>query len=607
VDLATESSLNDSMGKATKHYSSLFFLPSFRKTLAFLALSMLALSLLTAVLFPTIEGLIYGLLIGLSLLILTLLSDFTITHLVFRKDPIFVIRRTAALSLYSWILWQGFIALGIALGFVFGTSFWVKLSLLGYAAVMTLRAVVFFSVSAARPAHQALASLLQPIFCIIPFLIYWVTINQISLLQVLPFLIVTPFLSLASANLLVSLIDRLGQASYGVPAMPLFRAFMLNWVAGLNSPIEHYFEKLGEDDDVEVSLLEFEAKKTKAAIIVPLVHPGPFKNIGSSHLPSLLKHEFQNAFGGDACVPLGILGHELDLASQTQNQKIIASVISSAKSVTFSDRSNRFVKVEEGFVTASCQVFGDTALLSFSLAPKTTEDLPQELGRFVQEEARVLGLSGALVINAHNCITDLADMDTPLDALKSAASKCLRLAVHSPPSLFEVGAATVCPQVFSLKDGMGTGGITVIAVRLAEQCTAYIVIDGNNMISGLREKILSTLTSAGFDDGEIFTTDTHAVNALVLGRRGYHPVGESMNHETLLNYIKEAASIALKNLENCRVGSLTIKVPRVRVIGEARIRELSILIDKALQRAKQVAPPIFALEGFLLILLLAVL
>jgi predicted neutral ceramidase superfamily lipid hydrolase len=83
-------------------------------------------------------------------------------------------------------------------------------------------------------------------------------------------------------------------------------------------------------------LLQFRSNKTKAAIIVPLVHPGPFKNLGSSLLPSLLKHEFEKSFGGDASVPLGLLGHELDLASQTQNQKIVSNIIASAKQTVFS-------------------------------------------------------------------------------------------------------------------------------------------------------------------------------------------------------------------------------------------------------------------------------
>jgi putative membrane protein len=606
--MSTEDSMNGSMNSAVKHYSSLFFLPSFRKTFAALAvLCVGVVGLSTFVLFPSFEGLLNSLSLGVALLAVTLLCDYATITLVLRGDPIFVWRRTAALSLFSWILWLGFIFPGALVGAAFGFWIWVKLCLLGFATILTLRAVVFFSTSTAGPIRAALASFLQPFLCIIPFLVYWATFNQTDLLQVLPFLIVAPFLTLASANFFVSLIDRLGRKLYGIPSMSLFKAFMLNWVEGLNAPIESYLERLGQDEDVEVSLLKFESVKTKAAIIVPLVHPGPFNNVGSSLLPSLLKREFEKAFGGDACVPLGILGHELDLASQKQNQRIISSVIASAKEAPLSEKAKPFVKVTEGAVTVSCQVFGKTALLSFTLAPKTTEDLPQELGRFVREEAEKHGLEGAIVVNAHNSITNVTELEESLDTLKVAASKCLERAISLPPEVFEVGAATVYPQDFRLKEGMGTGGITAIVVKVNEQKAAYVVIDGNNMVSGLREKILSALAALGFDESEVFTTDTHAVNAVVLGRRGYHPVGEAMNHEVLLSHIQQAASAAVARLAPCSAGWLTLTVPKVRVIGQARINGLSTLVDAALQRAKRIVVPIFALEGLLLVLLLAVL
>jgi putative membrane protein len=308
-----------------------------------------------------------------------------------------------------------------------------------------------------------------------------------------------------------------------------------------------------------------------------------------------------------ACVPLGILGHELDLASQKQDLRIINDVISSARFTGSAEKATPFVKATAGFATVSCQVFGETVLLSFTLAPKTTEDLPQELGRIVREEADKRGLKCAIVINAHNSIDEVVDMAESLETLRDVASSCLERAVSQPSETFEVGAHSVFPTDFNLKDGMGPGGITVIVVKVAEQKTAYVVIDGNNMITGLREKILDALASAGFDESEVFTTDTHAVSAVVLGSRGYHPVGEVMNHATLINYIKAAAAEAVRNLESCTAGGLRITVPKVRVIGEARLESLSLLVDKALRRARQLLIPIFGVEALILVLLLTVL
>ena len=326
----------------------------------------------------------------------------------------------------------------------------------------------------------------------------------------------------------------MGKKTYGIDSFPLFRAFMLNWVASLNEPLEELFEKTGRDEDIEVNFLKFDASQPKAAIIVPQVHPGPFKNVGSSVLPSLMKHAFEKEFKCTASVPLGILGHELDLASQTQNQKIITQVISQAKFEATADLASPAVRATEDVATATCQIFGDTAFLSFSLAPETTEDLPQELGRMVREEAEKRGLKSAIVTNAHNSITDVVEVEKYVGALQSAAARSLQMAVAQPVERFMVGAATVYPKEFSMYDGLGQGGITATVVQVGKQKTAYVVIDGNNMITGLREKILVALTSAGFGLSEVFTTDTHSVSALSSGRRvkrGYHPVGEAMNNE----------------------------------------------------------------------------
>jgi len=609
VRVAAADSLNSSMNSALRHYSSLFSLPTLQKAVAAVAILCIGgVGLSAFVLFPSVNGLLNSLYLGVSLFAVTIVFDFVISKTVLRRDPIYVLRRTVALSLFGWVPWLLLIIIGVVFGRVFNFWWWIKLCLLGFAAVVTLRAVVFLATSPAGFLRRLLSSFLQPFLCIVAFMIFWTRFATVDPLRVLPFLVISPIAGCASAFLFLLVLDRSGRRANGMPSMSLFRAFMLNWVAGLNAPLEELLDKLGEDADVEVSLLKFDSsRQPKAAIIVPLVHPGPFKNVGSSLLPSMLKHEFEEKFGCDACVPLGILGHELDVASQAQNQNIIEHVLASAKFEASANLATPFVKVTDGLATACCQVFGKTAFLSFTLAPKTTEDLPQELGRIVREEAGKYGLESAIVVNAHNSIDDVVDAEESLDILRAVASDCLKKAVSLASKPFEVGAATVFPKEFSLKDGMGPGGITVIAVEVAEQKSAYVIIDGNNMNSGLREEILPALTSVGFHESEVFTTDTHAASAVILGRRGYHPVGEAMNHEVLIGHIEETAKAAAAKLERCKAGCLSIVVPKVRVIGKTRLESLSMLVDRTLQKAKQIVIPIFGLEGLFLILLLSVL
>ncbi len=599
--MGSDSSLNHSMESATKHYSSMFSLPSYRTTLlAVAALCIIAVNFSVFLLFPSIVNLYFG----ISLFAVSIVTSTIVSKFLLKKDPIFSMRRTLVVSAVCWGIWLVFIILGNVLSFWFGWLIWVKLSLLGFAAVLTLRFLVITATSTAAKWRQLLSVLFEPVLCAVTFLFFWATISTAVVLQILPFAFLAPIICYVAVYLLLSSIDRLGKKAYSLQALPLFRAFLLNWVTNQNEPLEKHLEAMGMDADIKVTLLKFDATNTKATIIVPQVHPGPFKNIGSSLLPSILKREVEKEFGGNVCVPLGLLGHELDLASQEQNYKIVAQVIISGKFESQANYASPFVRATDGVATASCQIFGDTAFVSLTLSPETTEDLPQELGCIFSDEAKKFGIKNTVVVNCHNCLTNVIDTVEHLDELRKAASKCLQKAVSLPTKPFSVGSHTVYPQEFSIKGGMGAGGITVVVVQVENQKTAYVVIDGNNMIPGLREKILESLAGLGFVASEVFTTDTHAVTASITGRRGYHPVGEVMAQSLLIQYVSEAAKKAEANLEGCNIGCRTFIVPHIRVIGEERLKSVTTLVDKSIEKAKHVAIPIFGVEGFVLLLFL---
>jgi len=599
----TGDSLAQSMDKAKKRYSSLFRLPSDRKVLLLLAFVSIAGGLLSTItLISSAVGIVNGLLLGLSVFLAGLTADCIIYTLILTKDTIYNLRRTMALSLFSWGLWLLFILIGMVFTFSLGfQNWWLRFCLLGFSAVLILRLLVFSSTSEMGRSRIFAASFLEPFFCVAPFLTLWfITGNSITLYLLL-FIIFAVAVGIASTYAFLYPIDRIGKRTLGMRSLSLFRAFVADWVLNLNEPFEQLLEELGEKRNVETSLVKFSSSKSKAVMVVPSVHPGPFKNIGSSLLPSLLKAALEKDLNCTACVPHGLLGHEFDLASQQQNQRIVDHVVATARDLEVSETVvSPFIKVTNGLATACCQVFGNSALISFTLAPKTIEDLPQEVGLFVREEAERNGLDLCTVVNAHNSIDGEAEMQGSMDSLKDVASKCLKKAVSLKKLPFEAGAATVLPKEFSLEDGMGTGGITVIVIKSGEQKSAYVVIDGNNMISGLREEVLTSLNALGINEGEIFTSDTHSVSALILGEQGYHPVGEAMDRKKLIDYIKEATLTAIANLEPARVSSQSVTVTDVTVLGEKQLETLCLLIDRSLETAKRIVAPVFLTAGLVL-------
>jgi putative membrane protein len=158
-------------------------------------------------------------------------------------------------------------------------------------------------------------------------------------------------------------------------------------------------------------------------------------------------------------------------------------------------------------------------------------------------------------------------------ALEDAALESLQASAEQSHSSFRAGVAQRHPSGFALKDGIGAGGISALAIEVNGQRFAYVNIDGNNMIRGFREEILDAVRVLGFDDGEVMTTDTHMVNGVVHARLGYHPIGEVGSRNALLNDVKETCREAMATLEPCDVGVITSQIP-VTTLGSKSLRRV---------------------------------
>ena len=375
---------------------------------------------------------------------------------------------------------------------------------------------------------------------------------------------------------------------------------MANWTEDLNAPLETIFERLGEECEVQVNLVAFKGKNGyKAVLAVPMFHPGPFKNVGSSLMPHLIQKTIEEKLNCVAAVPHGLFGHELDLASQRQNRKILNAIVNALSFKGFVSRASPIVRVTKGNASVICQRFGNNLLTALTLAPKTTEDFPQEIGEHIYESASKHGFSNVVVINAHNSINDSEQSEREIELLKFAASESLARVKKFPLKFLKMGAAKAVPSEYGVKEGMGPGGITTFIFDIGGQLFAYIIFDGNNMISGFREKILESLKKEGIVEGEVLTSDTHIVNAVVLNKRGYHPVGEVMDHDTIVKYVKNVVLEAMQNMEPVETAFRTVKVPQVKVIGEEQIRAMSLIAHKAAKTAKKAAMLIFPVLGLI--------
>jgi len=608
--LASDSSLDEYTSKTVKRYSSLFTLPSHAKIILLLCTLCLLGGVLTILpLRPHYHGLTGGLILGASIFFSTLLSDLITYYGGMKSDPIFNFRRCSALSLFSCLIWFGLVFLGsIIATFLNNPDIWIKLFLLGFCAAMILRLLVFFTTSFVDCRRAFIFSLLQPAFCAIPVLFMGSVVGYSLEFSLFLFVSLSIPIVVVTVYLFTFLVDRVGKKTIGIASLSLFKAFMANWTEDVNAPLEGFFEMLSSERSIRLSMLAFKAnKKIKAVIVVPNFHPGPFKNVGSSLLPCMIQEALENKLQCVVSVPHGLSGHELDLSSQLQNQKIVERILKSINFSSFESDATSFVQVRKNEANVSCQIFGNCALLTLTLAPKTMEDLPEELDTIIVNEAKKRGLSNAIVIDAHNSIEGPFNLSEAVETLRNAAVTSLEEALNRQHTYLEIGSSKVLPKEFGVRDGMGPGGISVIVTKVGDQKAAYVTIDGNNMICGLREEILSALQEIGIIGGEVLTSDTHVVNGIALTTRGYHPVGEVMDQTKLINYIKQATINALNNLEPAQASKHTETISNVKVIGEKQIVALCLLTEKTAKKAKKLAISIFSIASIVLVTLLTLL
>ena len=242
-------------------------------------------------------------------------------------------------------------------------------------------------------------------------------------------------------------------------------------------------------------------------------------------------------------------------------------------------RSSRLVSPREGSL-ARAQFLGGTALVVVSQAPAPTDDIQFAIADQIFRHFQERGGPSVALIDAHNSyVEDEGDLSygTPLsEQLVADAQAAVEMArSQSQTGVIEVGVAV--KDGYSIGgQGIGPHGIRALVVRAAGQLTAYVLIDGNNLLRGLRRPILDALQDL-VDAAEVMTTDNHVVHEV---DGGVNPVGERLGVEPLIRDIRETVTRAIADLAPVEPRSGTKNILDVRVLQPAwTVRLLTSLGD----------------------------
>lgn len=502
--------------------------------------------------------------------------------------------RSTLLSLLSLVIVALVSVVTCAITYILQMPYTYLGFVLGLSLIFAMRMLVLLGISVNSLPKVIVPAALQSAFSAIALIYY--TRNPIIFID----LGVSSLIFVSAAFAFVRYVDYPMVKSFGVSSLDFIQDFIAHLTEG-SPAMEEFFDKIGESIDAPVSVLCFKRmdNSMKATIITPYVHPGPMGEIGGGNLPAIVSEAFKE---GLTFVPHGTAYHDFNLVTSDESSKIIDAAKRAIERINYNPMATMSSRVACGDTKILGQRFNDSVFLISTQAPTSTEDIEFSVGFTAMAEGRVAGARNATIIDSHNCTEPFATAIEPgtrdsYNIIRASANASKGL-LSMPLGEMKLGVAN-SPPICTRLEGMGDLGIRVAVVEALGQRTAYIVIDGNNMMCGLREQIFSRLH---VDEAEVMTTDTHVVNTL----SGANYVGQHMDCELLMDTIAKLVDQAIADLEPVKAGMEIEIAEDVRVFGSHKIAKLASTANAmvAMAGAYAAAVIIAALSLTMLILVL---
>ena len=478
------------------------------------------------------------------------------------------VNRSALLAFVGAVIISVFCVVGALISFAIGWQLTISAYVMSLGVVFAFRMLVLMAITQKSFVRNLVPASLQTVFGALFLLLFGVTGYVVNLVAV-------SVVFTLGALVVIRYVDAPLRKPFGVSGMDFIRSYIAQTVEGAPG-MEDFFKKIGESVEVPVTTLSFRTnERLKATFVVPAVHPGPVGEIGGGNLPVRIVNNLDD--GGEIFVPHGTATHDFNLVSATESLKIVEAAARAVGNTQYTADASKSIRVQRGAIKLLAQRFGNSVLFVSTLSPESTEDIEYGLGLVASAEARTQGVQHAALIDAHNCTAPYASSMWAgtknsfdlIDAIRESSSRLMQL--EPLKSDIKLGIASRGP-IFGRDEGMGDLGIQVALVEVAEQRTAYVLVDANNMVPNLREIIVSALK---VDEAEVMTTDNHVVNSY----GGINLLGFKADNGILMKAIIELVDEAQANLEPVRAGMNTQQASGVSVFGSQKTAQLASTVN----------------------------
>jgi putative membrane protein len=483
------------------------------------------------------------LLIHLILNVVIISVGFGLDLFLLSGTPTNKISKVIHVAAFSNSLWLVTILLGVLANIIFykNTSF-LSYSIGGLFIASGLRYGIFTSVFGAKIPRSILISFVMPIILFSNLLPH----THTFILQNYPDVLV-----MGSAIYIVGVIWSILADRAGYPHLKstfsILQAFLSAWTESKQEKLENIFDSRSKTDKIKTMVVKFDSDKDKSVfVILPDVHPGPFNPIGGSDLP----HKIFRFFRNNAIVLHSVSDHSKNLPTSREVDKYLESL----KNTAFKNTANECslpLQIKSNDFILTCVNFKSIVIMIIS---KDTgmEDLPYSIRERIEVCASELGYSGIMVIDAHNGLGKRI-LSRDEEIICNLALEALTKLKESQYRSFKVGYANSLNSSIKFIE-LGGAGIGVINFQIDNHDYLIGWSDSNNLVNGLREKILNELNKQGLNMLEVCSSDTHSSSGKRT-RQGYYALGNVTADKDIVCAFKEISQSALSNTKSTSAGS----------------------------------------------------
>ena len=518
------------------------------------------------------------------------LASSFLDYFFLRGTPTNKISKVFHVSAFANLLWSAVIGTGLAIGSLFGSHGTLTIYLLeGMLIAIAFRLAIFTSVFGAGLIRALGISFVEPIIFTLVLLTpghFFDSVNQH------PASLVFGSFFVLWAVLWSILADKAGRP-YVLSTFNLLQAFLTAWTEQKGDKMEKIVESRAKCNHIKSDVLRFVSSapyQRDISVVIPGVHPGPFKPVGGSNLP----YELFKFFGRSAIIVHGASDHSLNIPSKNELEKYLLS-FTAAKVTDTAATCTEVVQIKKTRFVVTGVAFGEVVLIMLSTSSGGMEDVPAEVSSKIQDHAHYLRFSKALVVDCHNA------MGGPLSAEEQhILSLCAREALDrikgSQQHRFSVGySASLCHKKnngdlietknqIEWREDMGQGGLAVLAIKVNQQTYAIGWADSNNIENHVRDYVLTQLYSRGLNMVEMCTSDTHYTSGKRT-KQGYYPLGSMTDVNEILAQFEELTSNSFDDPKECSFSHLSVD-SEIKVMGKGQFDDYSKALDKSMKLTK---------------------